>query len=77
MGWVMLRKNNEKTLKKILSKNMVLLITFVWGATAIIFSTIEYNNIKKNALADLERICVKTGDNIELQIFQLDTNTLN
>jgi len=77
MGWVMLRKNNEKTLKKILSKNMVLLITFVWGATAIIFSTIEYNNIKKNALADLERICVQTGDNIDLQIFQLDTITLN
>lgn len=73
----MLRNKKVKTLKKILSRNMVLLITFVLGATAIIFSSIEYHNIKKNALADLDRICVQIGDNIDLQIFQLDTITLN
>ena len=77
VGWIMLRNKKVKTLKKILSKNMVLLITFVLGTTAIIFSTIEYHNIKKNAISDLDRICVQIGDNIDLQIFQLDTITLN
>ncbi len=77
VGWVMLRKNAVRNLKKILSKNMILLITFVLGTTAIIFSTIEYHNIKKNALADLDKICVQIGDNVDLQLFQLDTITLN
>lgn len=73
----MLRKKKVSDIKKILSKNMLLLITLVLGAIGIIFSTIEYHNIKKSALADLNKICIQIGDNVDLQIYQLDTITLN
>jgi sensor histidine kinase YesM len=56
---------------------MVLLITFILGTTAAVFSSIEYHNIEEKALADLDKICVQIGDNVDLQIYQLDTITLN
>ncbi len=64
-------------IKRLLSLNMILLLTLVLGTTAIIFSYMEYNNIKKNAISDLGNSCISIGDNIDLQLRQLDTITLN
>ncbi len=77
--WIKRKKKDPKVrnLNKILTKNMVLLISIVLGITAVIVSIIEYRNIEKKALADLEKICVQIGDNVDLQIYQLDTITLN
>ena len=71
--------NNRKTgnIKRLLSLNMIILLTIILGCTAIIFSYMEYKNIKKNAISDLGNICVSIGDNIDLQLYQLDTITLN
>lgn len=73
----MFKRKKVSNLKQLLQKYMIWLITFVLGFTAIVFLTIEYRNIKSTAITDLENICTTTGDNIDLQIYQLDTITLN
>ena len=53
--WIRNKKKDRKVrnLNKILTKNMVMLISFVLGITAVIISVIEYRNIEKKALADI------------------------
>ena len=73
----MKKKTKTGNIKRLLSLNMIVLLTIILGTTAIIFSYMEYRNIKKNAISDIGKICASIGDNIDLQLYQLDTITLN
>ncbi len=68
---------NKGNIKQLFSFYMIVLLTFVLGSTAIIFSCMEYRSTKRNAISDLGKICSSVGDNIDLQLHQMDTITLN
>ena len=67
----------RRDIQSILTIYFTLITALLLGALSIIFSLIQYRSLRENALEDLRHGCNSIGENIDLQIGQLDTICLN
>ena len=67
----------RRDIQSILTQYFMLIIAAFLGALTIIFSVMQYRTLRSNALEDLRHSCNSIGENIDLQINQLDTICLN
>ena len=73
--YAMFKKRRD--IQSILTIYFTLITALLLGALSIIFSLIQYRSLRANALEDLRHGCNSIGENIDLQIGQLDTICLN
>ncbi|MCR5626897.1 MAG: histidine kinase, partial [Lachnospiraceae bacterium] len=71
---IMKKKQN---IQRILSSYFILLMTILFLSLTIVSSLMQYRALRSRAVNDLEHYTISVGENIDLQINQLDTICLN
>ena len=64
-------------MQKILSSYFLLITTILLILATIIFSIVQYTYLRSNAIRDIQRTCTAIGEDIDLQLRQMDTICLN
>lgn len=73
----MIMKRGSKNIQKILSSYFLFIMLTLVVLATIIFSLIQYLNLRSNAERDIQRTCAAVAADIDLQINQLDNVCLN
>ena len=66
----------KKNILSILTVYFVTLILLIAGILSVVFAIIQYRTNKEVAIDNLKSTCISAGENIDLQINQLDTVVL-
>jgi len=67
----------ERSIQNILTRQYILLVVIMLGLITLCFSVIQYRTLRADAESSLQNLCSSIGDNIDLQISQMDTICLN
>lgn len=70
-------KRRPVSMQKILSSYFLLITTILLILATIIFSIVQYTYLRSNAIRDIQRTCTAIGEDIDLQLRQMDTICLN
>lgn len=70
-------KHNSKNIQKILSSYFLLIMLTLLVLATVIFSVVQYMNLRANTERDIQRTCAAIAADIDLQINQMDNVCLN
>lgn len=70
-------KHKSKNIQKILSSYFLLIMLTLLILATVIFSLVQYLNLRSNTERDIQRTCAAIADDIDLQLNQMDTVCLN
>jgi len=66
----------KKTMQSIITKYVVSLLLLIVGLVSAVFGALQYNTYREMAIDNLSSACLSVGENIDLQLNQLDTVVL-
>ena len=70
-------KHKSKNIQKILSSYFLLIMLTLLVFATVIFSVVQYMNLRSNTERDIQRTCAAIAADIDLQINQMDNVCLN
>lgn len=70
-------KHKPKSIQKILSSYFLLIMLTLLVLAAILFSVVQYLNLRSNTEHDIQRTCAAIAEDIDLQLSQMDTVCMN
>lgn len=70
-------RHRPKSIQKILSSYFLLIMLTLLILAAILFSVVQYLNLRSNTEHDIQRTCSAIAEDIDLQLGQMDTVCLN
>ncbi len=70
-------KRKPRSIQKILSSYFLLIMLTLLVLATILFSVVQYLNLRSNTEHDIQRTCSAIAEDIDLQLSQMDTVCMN